>query len=174
MIYPHRKYHPAYPGVCFLNDPVTRSVDSKGGLFCSEDVSVSLEVPPKAVPEGKEMQLTLWPCLYGPFSLPEGHQLAGPVYLAHASMEGEKSTSFATEVKILMKQFVYVEGTKVGDQVKFVSRGFQYDNEYCNPIYKFQNFLAGRIEDLDRRTISLKLKHFCFILPVTVPKAEHG
>ena len=123
-------------------------------------MSVSLEVPPKAVPEGREMQLTLWPCLYGPFSLPEGFELASPVYVAHATSAQGEASAFETDVKVVVKHFMQIEDDKDSENMIFVSAKLQFQSpcDYLTPKYHFKKLKGGCFEKTQG---FIMLRHFC-------------
>ena len=52
-----------------------------------EEIGIEFDVPPGAVPQGKKLDLSVWPCCNGPFQLPEGYELASPVFLISPSFQ---------------------------------------------------------------------------------------
>ena len=46
-----------------------------------KEIGIEFDIPPGAVPKGRQVDLSVWPCSAGPFQLPEDYKLASPVFL---------------------------------------------------------------------------------------------
>ena len=98
QIPPHYKFHSRHPGIMFFGSPLKQTATSAGVHITSwrEEIGVEFDIPPGAVPEGKELELTVWPCSDGPFQLPKDYELASPVFLVSPSFE------FSCEIRLTM------------------------------------------------------------------------
>ena len=75
-----------YPEVLFYGTPWKQTVTLAGGhINWWQEIGVKFDIPPGAVPEGKELDLSVWPCVKGPFQLPIGYELASPIFLISPS-----------------------------------------------------------------------------------------
>ena len=117
MLSSYYKTDDRYPGVYFYGSPLKQSVMSSGAHITSwwEEIGVEFRIPPGAVPEGESLDLSVWPCCSGPFQLPDGYELASPMFLISPSFK------FADEITIKMEHFVRLEDEECCDEMVFLS-----------------------------------------------------
>ena len=73
---------------------------------------MEFEIPPGAVPEGRQLDLTVWPCSSGPFHPPDGYELASPVFLISPSFD------FSREIT---RHFLKLESEEDSERMVFLS-----------------------------------------------------
>ena len=78
-----------YPGIEFLGAPRRKQITSKGANIVLSDIGLSISVPEQPL-QGivDSVDLLIHPCLNGPFKLPDGYELASPVYIIETSQQG--------------------------------------------------------------------------------------
>ena len=82
-----------------------QSVTSEGAHITDwgTEIGIEFNIPPGAISEGKQLKLSVWPCISGPFNLLEGYNPASPVYLTTPSFE------FSRDITITMYHYSTVE-----------------------------------------------------------------
>ena len=93
----------AFPGIDFSSYRSHRTVNHKGRTIRSE--GVQLRIPPYAIERGTSLSISLQGCISGPFSLPEGIQLASPVFLVTCTPQYQ----FQRELTLTIHHFVLLE-----------------------------------------------------------------
>ena len=151
------KYDDQYPGIRFFGSPWTVSVTSDGALINWEkEIGIGFDIPPGAVATGKQLDLSVWPCANGPFQLPEGYEMASPVFLVSPSFE------FSCNITMTMHHFCAMETKSNCDSMAFLSSPtLASKGESGAPQYRFKVLDKGVFnpsEDYGR----VSLKHFCF------------
>ena len=146
-------YSAQYPGIVFSKQRNEAKITKDGGEIVGE--GIRLLVPPGAVPEGDEANISLQACLGGPFNLPDNMVFMSPVFLI------EPPFAFRDEVTLSIDMFVEVKTEEDCAQAMFVSSStkgvvkeerLQWDlKPYSSP-----NFTVGS------RRGEVKLTHFCF------------
>jgi hypothetical protein len=69
--------------------PIEKRVTSKGADINLPDIDLSISIPEQPLEgHGDGVDLTIQPCLDGPFILPSGYKLASPVYAIETSTQG--------------------------------------------------------------------------------------
>ena len=76
---------------------------------------LEFDIPPGAVPQGKRLELSVWPCSAGPFQLPEDYELASPVLLVSPNFE------FSIDVTITMHHFYNLHTREDCDNMAFLT-----------------------------------------------------
>ena len=127
---------------------------SEGQLLYWEDIGITLDIPPGAVPEDKQLNLTVRPCLSGPFILPKGYELASPVYLITPAFD------FSRDVKLSIAHFADLQSEADCENMTFVSAPCIPHYTASGPQYRFRAFPGG-VFLTEKREASLSLKHFC-------------
>ncbi len=94
---------PQFPGILFLGTPWKETVTSEGQEISWDSIGVAFNILPGAVPEDKEVQLTVRPCLSGPFQPPDQYRLTSPSYLISHSCD------FIPAIEISMKLYHFVD-----------------------------------------------------------------
>ena len=94
----------AFPGIDFSSYRSHRTVNHKGRTIRGE--GVQLRIPPYAIERGTSLSISLQGCISGPFSLPEGIQLASPVFLVTCTPQYQ----FQRELTLTIHHFVLFSG----------------------------------------------------------------
>ena len=108
---------------------------------------------------GESLDLSVWPCCSGPFQLPDGYELASPMFLISPSFK------FADEITIKMEHFVRLEDEECCDEMLFLSapttphRSSESNKEpnYLCKVLGKGIFLPGQ------QWGKIALTHFCFL-----------
>jgi len=152
-VFSHHKYDSSHPGICFLGDPWKESVTSDGGTILWKNIGIEINIPPGAVPQGKNLELQVQPCLSGPFDLPQGYQLASPIYLITPTFE------FLEEVRLSIAHFAGLDSNSDCDSMTFISSSSKpkYDPQ---AKYGFKVLSGGMFKKKEHHGV-IYLKHFC-------------
>ena len=151
------KFDERYPGIRFFGSPWRQQVTSDGAHIreWGEEIGIEFYIPPGAIPQGKKLDLSVWPCSAGPFQLPEGYELASPVFLISPSFQ------FSHEVTLKMHHFYALETKEDCVDMAFLSSpatpSMQNDKQ---PVYKFRVLSKGVFEPSEEYG-KVSLKHFC-------------
>ena len=158
QIPPHYKHDSRHPGIIFFGSPLKQLVTSAGVHITSwrEEIGVEFDIPPGAVPEGKELELTVWPCSDGPFHLPEDYELASPVLLVSPSFE------FSREINLTMCHFSNLEMEEDCERMVFLSSPTTPNMKLARgkPAYQFRVLGKGVFKP-HRNYGQISLTHFC-------------
>ena len=148
----------------FIRNPWKASVTSEGcHVNWGEEIGIEFTIPPGAVPQGKELDLSVWPCTAGPFQLPEGYELASPVYLISPSFE------FSCPITVTMYHYCVVETEEDSESMAFLSshttphRGeghTPHRGEDHTPHYQFRVLGKGSFKPSETYGC-ISLKHIC-------------
>ena len=152
-MFSHHKFDSAHPGICFLGDPWRETVTTDGGKITWKEIGIEIDIPPGAVPKGKNLHLQVRPCLSGPFVLPKGYQLASPVYLIAPAFE------FLQKVKLSIAHFVGLESSSDCDCMTIISSSSS-PMSTPKPRYTFK-VMNGGIFKKKHNCGFIYLKHFC-------------
>ena len=138
--------------------PWKATVTSAGvNLKWGEQIGVVFDIPPGAVPRGKRLDLSIWPCSAGPFLLPEGYEPASPVYLITPSFE------FSHSITLNIHHFCAVETKEDCKGMAFLSAPVTpHMIEAKQPQYKFSVLKKGEFKPSEEYG-QVSLKHLCFI-----------
>ena len=150
------KYDDQYPGIRFFGSPWTISVTSEGAhINWEKEIGIGFDIPPSAVPVGRQLDLSVWPCAGGPFLLPEGCEMASPVFLVSPSFE------FSCDITMTMHHFCAMETEGNCESMVFLSSPTAPSVGECRDSeYRFRVLNKGTFhprEDYGR----VSLKHFC-------------
>ena len=108
--------------------------------------------PPGAIPEGKDVNLTVRPCLSGPFVLPPDLELASVVYNISPAIE------FTQKVQLSLSHFADMQSEEDVAGMTFVTaKSTPVDGEYRFRVLEKGSFKMGN------DTAIVALKHFCNI-----------
>ena len=123
-----------------------------------EEIGVVFDIPPGAVPEGRELDLSVWPCFDGPFLLPDGYELASPVFLISPSFK------FSPEITLTLWHFSNLETVEDSERMVFLSAPSTPHTAQAGkkPAYQFRVLGKGVFEprqDYGR----ISLTHFCYV-----------
>ena len=118
-----------------------------------EEIGVEFIIPPGAVPQGKDLDLSVWPCTAGPFQLPEGYELASPVYLISPSFQ------FSCPITVTMYHYCAVETEEDIKSMAFLSSPATPEVDHT-PHYQFRVLGKGTFKP-SQTYGCISLKHFC-------------
>ncbi|CAI8003623.1 hypothetical protein GBAR_LOCUS3697 [Geodia barretti] len=148
-----------HPGIRFFRGPWKQSVTSAGAhITWREEIGVEFDIPPGAVPEGRELDLSVWPCYNGPFRLQDGYELASPVFLISPSFK------FSREITLTLWHFSNLETVEDSERMVFLSAPSTPNTKRAGkkPAYQFRVLGKGVFEprqDYGR----ISLTHFCYV-----------
>ena len=147
--------------VYLLKDVLEYTVTHEGKVInLLEDLGIIIDVPPGAIPDHQPNEITIKinACIKGSFQLPEGHELASPVF--HI----EPGAKFAEKpVELSIVHFLDVEDEEACAELKFVSAHFDESNsDIVKEMIKFKNLDGGTFLP-GGRFGKIALQHFCFI-----------
>ncbi len=146
---------PKYPGIRFLGTPWKEVVTSEGLDISWEDIGIAFSIPPGAVPEDKEpLELTVRPCLAGPFQPPEGYKFTSSVCIVSPSFE------FAKDITMTLFHSACLESDEDCELMSFLTAPTSLQNKGFRPRYKFKP-LRGGLFRKNEQSATITLKHFC-------------
>ena len=118
---------------------------------------MEFDIPPGAVPEGKELDLSVWPCVKGPFQLPNGYELASPVFLISPSFQ------FSSSITLTMCHFSNLATEEDCQRMVFLSAPTTpyVRNTDNSRWYRFRIFRKG-VFSPHHEYAQVSLTHFCF------------
>ena len=153
----------------FFRNPWKVSVTSKGcHVNWGEEIGIEFMIPPGAVPQGKELDLSVRPCTAGPFQLPEGYELASPFYLITPSFQ------FSCAITVTMYHYCVVETEEDSDSMAFLSSPTTpHRGDGHTPHYQFRVLGKGMFKSSETYGY-ISLKHFCTLASGTKRKSESG
>ena len=122
-----------------------------------QEIGVKFDIPPGAVPKGKELDLSVWPCIKGPFQLPIGYELASPVFLISPSFQ------FSSSITLTMGHFSNLATEEDCQRMVFLSAPTtpfvrETDNSHW---YQFRILRKGVFSPRNEYA-QVSLTHFCF------------
>ena len=122
-----------------------------------QEIGLQFDIPPGAVPENKELDLSVWPCIKGPFQLPIGYELASPVFLISPSFQ------FSSSITLTMGHFSNLATEEDSQRMVFMSAPTtpfvrKTDNSRW---YQFGVFRKG-VFSPHHEYSQVSLTHFCF------------
>lgn len=143
-----------FPGIDFIGRPRKERVTSEGVEISWKDIGIEFVIPPGAVPEDKPLELTVRPCLSGPFIPPTGSELASPVYMISPAFD------FLKEVEVLIYHFSSVQSNEDSGSMTFVSTPSFPNSEGTDPQYRFKDVKSGVFWRNEPYGL-IRLRHFC-------------
>jgi hypothetical protein len=146
-----------FPGIDFSSYRSHAMVGHKGTTIRGE--GVQLRIPPNAIEGGTLLDISLQGCISGPFSLPEGIQLASPVFLVTCTPPYQ----FQRELTLTIHHFVLLQNHEqckdmvllTSPEIKVEDKDYIYwEFHFCDQLLKcFPHASYGEVE----------LSHFSFL-----------
>ena len=138
----------------FFGTPWKESITYEGGSIQWKEIGIEFVIPTGAIPEGEQVNLSVWPCTAGPFSLPEEYELASPVYQINPAYE------FLHDITMTVHHFFSLTTAEQCDNMAFLSSPKVPYFVEQKSVYKFKvlskgNFLPSQSYG------SVSLGHFC-------------
>ena len=127
---------------------------SDGEIILWDEIGVRFDVPPGAIPEHDTLQLTVRPCLSGPFSLPEEYELTSSVYFISPLFD------FNKDVQLSLKHYANLECREDCNSMVFISARSSQAQVGSEMAYKFKVLGTGVFHE-EEHFGSISLRHFC-------------
>ena len=127
---------------------------SDGRKISWDDIGIQFDIPAGAVPEERVLHLSVRPCLSGQFILPDGCNLASPVFMMLPQFE------FRKEVTMSMVHFMDLQSEDECERMVFISAPSVPIDQDGKPEYHFKVFKKGAFH-IGQRYGSISLNHFC-------------
>ena len=145
-----------YPGILFFDDPWKQTVTSDGAHIneWGQEIGIEFDIPPGAIPKGKKFELSVWPCISGPFQFPEGYDPASPVYLISPSFK------FCCDITLTMYHFYVDETEEDCESMAFLAATATLPKGESQPQYNFR-VLERSVFKPSEEYGRVFLKHFC-------------
>ena len=157
---PHHKFDEKYPKVCFFGDAHHEVVTTEGQAIKWEDIGVTIDIPPGAVSEQATTDVSVWPCLSGPFEIPDGIDLASPFYLATAHGPRFK---FTQGIKLSLQHFINLKTPEDCKEMVFLSAPSTPSYTRSKPTYLFREIQKGTFT-VGSQVATIFAEHFCFVV----------
>ena len=151
---PHHRRDPRFPGIIFYGDPILKMVGSDGCKLAWPEIGICLHFPPNAVPDGKALHLTIWPCLSGPFVPPEGREFSSPVYLISPAFH------FQEDVELSINHFENLRCQEDVASMSFATTLSSKEIHTSKPVYTFESLGKGDFK-VTSSVGTINLRHFC-------------
>lgn len=122
-----------------------------------EDLGIVIDIPPGAISgsHSNEVIVRINACLRGPFELPEGYELASPIFYI------EPGAKFAEKpIELSMVHYLNIRDEQGCRGLQFISAPVQTSSEKAT--IKFKQ-LGGGLFWPERRIGKISLQHFCLI-----------
>ncbi len=148
--------NPQFPGIHFLGTPWKETVTSEGMEISWEDIGIAFSIPPGAVPGDELLQLTVRPCLTGPFEPPVGYELTSPTFIVSPAFD------FVKDIQLVVYHFVILESDNDCERMTFLSASTTPVYEGSQLQYKFKP-LRGGVFQRSQHFGTISLRHFCEI-----------
>ncbi len=142
---------PQFPGIHFLGTPWKETVTSEGQEISWDSIGVAFSIPPGAVPEEEPLQLTVRPCLTGPFQPPDQYQLTSPSY------QVSSSAKFTRDIEVVVYHSVNLRTDDDCKRMKFLSVPSTPTCDGSQPQYKYE-VLRGGVFRKDESFGTIKLQ----------------
>ncbi len=126
-----------------------------------EDIGIAFNIPPGAVPDDELLQLTVRPCLTGPFEPPFGYEFMSPTFIVSPAFD------FIKDIQMVVYHFGVLESVDDCERMTFLSAPTTPVNttpvyEGTQPQYKFTP-LRGGVFQRNQHLGTISLRHFCEI-----------
>ena len=124
-----------------------------------KEIGIEFDIPPGAVPKGRQVDLSVWPCSAGPFQLPEDYELASPVFLILHSFQ------FLYDITLTIYHCYDLKTKEDCDDMAFLSSPSTPSViENQTPVYQFKVLGKEMFEEMfepSKDYGQVSLKHFC-------------
>ncbi len=134
--------------------PWKETVTSEGMEISWKDIGIAFSIPPGAVPDDEELQLTVRPCLAGPFQPPDGYEFMSPTYIISPAFD------FIKDIQVVIYHFVIMQSDDDCECMTFLSAATTPVYEGSQPQYKFKPLIGGMFQQ-NERFGAISLRHFC-------------
>lgn len=123
-----------------------------------KDIGVVIDIPPGAVSEQAIIDVSVRPCLSGPFEIPNGIDLASPLHLIGPAFK------FTQEIKLSLQHFIDLKTPEDCNEMTFLSASSTPSYTGSAPTYLLRElkFQKG-IFSVGSQVATIFLKHFCIM-----------
>ena len=123
-----------------------------------EGMGIRLSIPDNSVEES--LTLLIFPCLRGPFLLPEDCVSASPAYLIKCN----RKVNFQKDIALRIHHYAYLESTSDCGEMVFLSASSTPEKRKDGPVYIFKEIEEpkGTFEPGDH-VGEITLRHFCIV-----------
>ena len=123
-----------------------------------EGMGIRLSIPDNSVEES--LTLLIFPCLRGPFHLPEDYVSASPAYLIKCN----RKVNFQKDVTLRIHHYAHLESTSDCDDMVFLSASSTPEKWKDGPVYTFKEIEEAKgIFEPDDHVGEIMLRHFCIV-----------
>ena len=120
-----------------------------------KEIGIEFDIPPGAVPKGRQVDLSVWPCSAGPFQLPEDYELASPVFLILHSFQ------CLYDITLTIYHYYDLKTKEDCDDMAFLSSPSTPSViENQKPVYQFKVLSKGMFKP-SKDYGQVSPKHFC-------------
>ena len=155
---PHHKLDAKYPEVYFFGDTRCETATAEGQVIQWEDIGVTVDIPPGAVSERATIDVSIRPCLSGPFEIPDGIDLASPLHLVGPAFK------FTQEIKLSLQHFINLKAPDGCKEMTFLSALSTPTYIGSVPTYVLREIKSQKtIFTVGSQVATIFLKHFCIV-----------
>ena len=141
---------------------------SDGRKISWDDIGIQFDIPAGAIPEERVVHLNVSPCLSGRFILPDGCNLASPVFMVSPEYEFQEDVKMLQSFKEVMMSMVHFMDLQSEDECErmvFISASSAPIDQDGKPEYHFKVLKHSKkgAFHIGQRYGSISLNHFCFL-----------
>ena len=142
----------------FVGAPIKKLVTSKGADIDLDDIGLSISIPEQPFGGSVDsVELLIHPCLSGPFILPDGYELASPVYVIEPSQQGVLQKPCTVRIQ----HYISLRNERDCDGMTFISANIAPQNRWFGP-YHFKEIKGSKQTFKPRSQVGeIELQHFC-------------
>jgi len=155
---PHHKFDAKYPDVYFLGDTHHEITTTEGQVIQWEDIGVTINIPPGAVSERATVDISVRPCLIGPFKIPDEIDLASPIHLVGPAFK------FRKEIKFSLRHFINLKTPEDCKEMTFLSAPSTPTYIDSKPTYILREIkIQEGAFTVGNQVATIFVKHFCYL-----------
>ena len=152
------------PELDYVEQPHQQTFSTDGGTFSHfAKYGFSLTVPPLAVPEGKEIRLSIGLCCYGPFSISDKYFLASDFAVIVADSKFDKPVRVVMDHCLILPEY-----KKCNDVLMLKANHLKMSNK----LYTFDRFIIPEVSS-NSATLSFETEDFCILCAVLAKTELH-
>ena len=154
---PGQKIFPV-PVIEFLGAPIKKCITSKGAGMDLLDHGISISIPQQRLGGSVDsVDLLINPCLSGPFILPDGYELASPVYVIEPSQQGVLQKPCTVRIQ----HYISLQNERDCDGMTFISAKIAPQTRWFGP-YDFKEVKGYKQTFTPNSQVGeIELHHFC-------------
>ena len=142
----------------FFGALIKKQVTSKGADIDFADIGISISIPRQPFGVSVDsVDLLIRPCLSGPFILPEGYELASPVYVIEPSQQGVLQKPCTVRIQ----HYISLQNERDCDGMTFISAKIAPQTRWFGP-YDFKEVKSSKQTFTPNSQVGeIELRHFC-------------